>query len=77
MKKMAYTTREINKNFKIKVQGIVNGVKMNILVGVSGLLKVLGSIEKLNKFVSRAFASKADKCICKIYGGAKVIFYAQ
>ena len=32
-----YTTKEINRNFKIKVNGIVNGKKVNVLVGVSGL----------------------------------------
>lgn len=31
-----YTTKEINRNFKIKVNGIVNGKKVNVLVGVSG-----------------------------------------
>lgn len=73
-----YTTCEINKNFRIKVSGIINGVKVNTLVGVSGLLQILGgSIEKLQKFVARAFNSLADKCACKIYGGAKVTFYAK
>ena len=33
-----YTTKEINRNFKIKVNGIVNGKKVNVLVGVSGLI---------------------------------------
>lgn len=71
-----YTTTEINRNFRIKVFGFVNGVKVNTLVGVSGLLKILGgSIEKLMKFVNRAFASMADKCTCKIYGGATITFY--
>lgn len=68
----------INRNFRIKVNGIVNGVKRNVLVGVSGLLEILGgSIEKLQKFVNRAFASMADKCACKIYGGATVTFYVK
>lgn len=73
-----YSTREINKNFKIKVQGMVNGIKKNTLVGVSGLLAILGgSIEKLQKMVNRAFNAGLDKVVCKIYGGAKVIFYAH
>lgn len=68
----------INRNFRIKVNGIINGVKRNVLVGVSGLLEILGgSIEKLQKFVNRAFASMADKCACKIYGGATVTFYVK
>ena len=71
-------TATINRNFRIKVYGIVNGVKVNKLVGVSGLLAILGgSWDKLVKFVLRAFNSLADKCACKIYGGATVTFYAK
>lgn len=73
-----YSTKEINRNFRIKVSGIVNGVKMHTLVGVRGLLKVLNNnLERLYKFVQRAFDSMADKCACKIYGGAVVTFYAK
>lgn len=71
------TTEAINRNWRIKVYGIVNGTKVNKLVGVSGLLEILGSMEKLVKFVLRAFNSMADKCACKIYGGAIVTFYAK
>lgn len=68
----------VNRNFRIKVNGIVNGVKVNTLVGVDGLLNLLGGcIDKLIKFVERAFNSLADKCACKIYGGATVTFYAK
>ena len=71
-------TATINRNFRIKVNGNVNGVKVNKLVGVSGLLAILGgSWDKLVKFVLRAFNSLADKCACKIYGGATVTFYAK
>lgn len=78
MKKMEFSTSEINRNFRIKVSGWVNGVKVNTLVGVSGLLAILGgSIEKLNKMLKRAFSSLADKCACKIYGGAMVTFYVK
>lgn len=72
------TTATINRNFRIKVNGIVNGVYVNKLVGVNGLLEILGgSWQKLVKMVLRAFNSLADKCACKIYGGAKVTFYAK
>lgn len=72
------TTTEINRNFRIKVNGIVNGQYVSKLVGVRGLLEILGgSWNKLVKMVLRAFNSLADKCACKIYGGAKVIFYAK
>lgn len=37
-----YTTKEINTNFRIKVNGIVDGKKINTLVGVSGLIKLIG-----------------------------------
>lgn len=73
-----YSVTEINRNFRIKVNGVVNGVKRNVLVGVSGLLQILGgSWEKLQKFVNRAFWSMADKCTCKIYGGAAITFYIK
>lgn len=73
--KKTYTTKEINQNFKIKVFGFINGVKVNTLVGVSGLLNILGSEEKLQKIVARAFASGQDRTDCKIYGGARISFY--
>ena len=72
------TTATINRNFRIKVAGLVNGERVNKLVGVRGLLAILGgSWDKLVKFVLRAFNSLADKCACKIYGGATVTFYAK
>ena len=38
-----YTTTEINRNFRIKVAGIDgNGNRINTLVGVSGLIKLIG-----------------------------------
>ena len=68
----------INRNFRIKVSGMVNGERVNKLVGVRGLLAILGgSCDKLVKMVLRAFDCLADKCACKIYGGAKVTFYAK
>ena len=39
---LRYTTREINRNYKIKVAGLVDGSKVNTLVGVSGLLELVG-----------------------------------
>ena len=72
------TTATINRNFRIKVSGMFNGEYINKLVGIKGLLEILGgSWEKLVKMVLRAFNSLADKCACKIYGGAKVTFYAK
>ena len=72
------TTATINRNFRIKVAGLVNGARVNKPVGVRGLLEILGgSWQKLVKFVLRAFNSLTDKCACKIYGGATVTFYAK
>ena len=71
-------TATINSNFRIKVSGMVNGERVNKLVGVRGLLEIMGgSWQKLVKFVLRAFNSLTDKCACKIYGGATVTFYAK
>ena len=43
-----YSTREVNRNFKIKVRGIVGDTKYNCLVGVYGLLNIVGC-EMANK----------------------------
>ena len=68
----------INRNFRIKVHGLVNGQKWNKLVGVAGLLALLNNDwNRLVKMVLRAFNSLTDKCACKIYGGATVTFYAK
>lgn len=72
------TTATINRNFRIKINGIINGAYVSKLVGVRGLLNLLGgSWNRLAKFVLRAFNCLADKCVCKIYGGATVTFYAK
>lgn len=71
-----YTTKEINTNFRIKVNGIVDGKKINTLVGVSGLVKLIG-VEMVNKMLRRAFAGKDDKLVCKLRRGIKVTFYVK
>lgn len=72
-----YTTKEINFNFRIKVAGIdANGKKINKLVGVSGLIKLIG-IELINKFIGRAFKSGEDKTTCKLRRGLKITFYVK
>ena len=71
-------TKTINRNFRIKVNGVINGAYVSKLVGIRGLLAILGGdMKKLVKFALRAFNTLADKCSCKIYGGAKVTFYAK
>ena len=73
-----YTTREINANYRIKVYGIneENGKKMNTLVGVSGLLKLIGA-EMFNKFMERREKCMDDVCVCKLRRGLKVSFYVK
>lgn len=61
-------------NFRIKVNGIVDGKKINTLVGVSGLIKLVG-IEMANKMIRRAFNGKGDKMECKLRRSIKVVFY--
>lgn len=69
-----YSTREVNRNFKIKVSGIVGDTKYHFLVGVYGLLNIVGC-EMANKLLSRAFRSKEEKQVCKLRRGIKITFY--
>ena len=66
-----YTTKEINRNFKVKVNGIVNGKKVNMLVGMSGFIKLV------NRLLKRAFNCYGDKEVCKLRRGVKITFYYQ
>ena len=76
-KSLTYSTREINRNFRIKVSGVdMNGNKVHKLVGVSGAIALIG-IELLNKFLTRAFNSLGDCCVCKLRRGLKVSFYVK
>lgn len=74
--KLNYSVSEINRNFKIKVFGRVDGRKINTLVGVSGLLNLLdGAVDLVNRLLDRAFKSKGDKCVCKLRRGLQISFY--
>lgn len=75
---LAFSTKEINSTFKIKVAGLnEDGKKLNTLVGVSGLIKLIG-LELANKFFKRAFKGLFDmsRIICKLRRGLKITFYA-
>lgn len=72
---MTYSTHEVNSNWKIKVNGIFEGRKINKLVGVSGLVNLIGK-ELADKFIIRAFRDMFDKCVCKLRRGLKITFYA-
>lgn len=57
---LAYSTREINRNFRIKVSGVDGeGNKVHKLVGVSGAIALIG-VEMFNKLLKRAFNSVED-----------------
>lgn len=73
---LIYSTKQINANFRIKVNGVFNGKKINKLVGVDGALALIG-VEMLNKLLKRAFNSFADKCVCKLRRGLKFSFYCK
>ena len=73
---LEYTTKEINRTFKIKVNGLFNGKKINTLVGVSGLIKLVG-VEMANKMLRRAFNGTDDKTVCKLRRGIKISFYVK
>lgn len=71
---LEYTTKEINRTFKIKVNGLFNGKKINTLVGVYGLIKLVG-VEMANKLLRRAFRCVKDAEYCKLRRGLKISFY--
>lgn len=73
---LEYTTREINRTFKIKVNGLFNGKKINTLVGVKGLIELIG-VEIANKMLRRAFNGTDDKTVCKLRRGIKISFYVK
>lgn len=74
-KDIKYSTKLINRNFKIKVMGINNGKQVERLVGVSGLIDEVGNNEIVNSLLERALSSKTDKIVCKLRRGIKIIFY--
>lgn len=72
---LAYSTKEINRNFRIKVSGVDGkGNKVHKLVGVSGAIGLIG-VEMFNKLLKRAFNSVDDVCVCKLRRGIKFSFY--
>ena len=75
METLKYTTREINHNYKIKISGIYDGQKVNTLVGVSGLVRMVNDISLINRLLDRAFSSMEDKVVCKLRRGMRVSFY--
>ena len=72
---MKHSVTKINRTFKIKVFGFQDGKKVNTLVGVSGLIRIIG-LEFADKFVNKAMAGKGQKEEFKLRRGIKVTFYA-
>lgn len=64
-----YTSKEVNRNFKIKVSGLVDNKKVNTLVGFSGFLSYVNNDELAERLLVRAFNSTEDKCVCKLRRG--------
>lgn len=75
METLKYTTKKINGNYKIKVSGIYEGVKVNTLVGVSGLVRMVDDIALTNRLLDRAFNCMGDVQVCKLRRGLKISFY--
>ena len=74
---LEFTSKFINANFRIKVFGRdENGKKINTLVGVSGILKLIGE-ELFNKFIKRALKAGLDACRCALRRGLVVTLYAK
>ena len=51
------------------------GKKINTLVGVSGLVRLVDDIELTNRLLDRAFNDMTDVCVCKLRRGIKISFY--
>lgn len=68
MQALKYTSREVNRNFRIKVSGL------GIHKGFTGFVGLVGS-ELANNLLDRAFRSRADKVECKLRRGLKITFY--
>ena len=72
-----FTTKFINQNFRIKVFGFdENGKKINTLMGVSGIIKLIGET-LFFKFVQRALDCMRDVCVCKLRRGLQVSLYVK
>ena len=74
---LEFTTKFINSNFRIKVFGRTeDGQKINTLVGVSGILKLIGA-ELFNKFIKRALKAGLDACRGALRRGLVVTLYSK
>lgn len=74
---LAFTTKVINRCFRIKINGNINGMKVNQLVGVAGLIDLLEDIDLVNRLIERAFNSPEYAIPCKLRRGIKITFYSK
>ena len=77
MKNFRYTKNVINRTFLIKVYGLVDGVRVNTLMGVRGAYSILG--ELFYRLVCRAMnhLGEKGKTVCRLRRGLKVTFYEK
>lgn len=74
---MTYTSKQINRDWRIKVDGMTeDGKRLHTLMGVSGIIALIGE-EFLQKLLDRAYDSMEDSCTCKLRRGIAVTFYAK
>ena len=72
-----FSSKFVNQNFRIKVFGRdENGKKINTLVGVSGIIRLIGE-ELFYKFVQRALDCMLEVCVCKLRRGLQVSLYVK
>jgi hypothetical protein len=72
-----FSSKFVNQNFRIKVFGYdENGKKINTLMGVSGIIKLIGET-LFFKFVQRALDCMRDVCVCKLRRGLQVSLYVK
>ena len=72
-----FDSKFINQNFRIKVFGYdENGKKINTLMGVSGIIKLIGET-LFFKFVQRALDCMRDVCVCRLRRGLQVSLYVK
>jgi len=68
--------RDVNLDYRIKVYGWRNGIFVDKLVGISGLVELVGT-DLANKFIDRAYNENKEIYICKLRSGLKVTFYSK
>lgn len=73
---MTYSSRDINRNFRIKAAGLHQGRKINTLVGVSGLIRLVGE-DFADKFVCKAMTMLTDSRCFKLRRGIRITFYTK